>query len=754
MAEFAMVTSSAAQTVAAAARPMRQAPTHGSQGVFDVRPQLVNQRRLQQHADSSQQAVQLSSRLSMMTAPIQRTIFNMGDDPALADRDGAYLAGKLKQDYVKIPIPQLAAEDGILAHASNPFVVMFHGSTLKKMGARSFQETLISRGYPRTKGLELVLITCSAKSILGEHDAQDLANTLQSKVRVAKGKVSVRPDGIPVVTIKGDARLHSEDIFSLMGDLFEDFAEGWSLYTPQPEKTLEKVERDARRQIYRAQGLVGDMQRLLSVKTKAEDPSDIDALDVRVRALLSRAQGDLDLGMSMRGKASNEGMLAYREKIDQAGPHADWIEDEVREQEQSWAARNGKSIARYLLDLEFQADHEHAPEPTEVGNGWDVDFDLDALLEEEPTPALAQHGGASDAAASTSTGQQASSSSGETVALKAYRASSLLTSPVMQRAVTTPVALMPDGRSIAALMAGLADINLVAGAEINLTVLYGDEGEDKYAVTRLLMDGEIVIPFEALTVANAEREFSIEIVLSETEFQGGQAAPEQLIPTLTHEWELHGRQFAQNIHKLKGGEMPDAYLGHGHFFEPGAQDYDQAMAAGIEAAPAEHKAAILNNYLGDATAHEGFVMEGWDEENNAKALSLHKAIRDLKASWSILKVIPPDEAQAVYEAHLLALMPHFADGYFNGEEADVTAEGLHFFIDDPRAVYSYLIAAFASAIPPEPELYAAARESMKGQLRTILLDWMGFMDAVNKLENAEGKPRKAAMLGLGHGVPD
>lgn len=720
---------------------MKDAPT-GVQN--DTRSHNTAQLQRQNRADSSAQHLSLVQRAAQMQAPIQRTIFNMGDDEALASKDGAAIAKRLSQEHIGIPIPQMHAQDAILAHASNPFVVMFHGHTLKNMGVEAFQRLLIDQGYPRSKGLELVLITCSAHAILGDEAAQNLSNLLQSKVRAARGKVVVSPEGVPHVRMKNPDRTYTEDIFSLMGTEFEDFADGWRLFTPQAEESLQFIARDARMNLYHADQHTSRVERLLQYQALAPQADQIDGLAMRLSMLKERLQIEIERGAALQGRASNPDMLVYRGETDANAERVKQFDNSVTEVESAWEAKNGKSIVRHHLDQLFIGDlNDAARSGDEEVNGWGDDGDLDALLAEldaEPTP-----GSSGDA-----TSHAAPSDAQPEQKVSSLKSKSAPSSPVIQRAIIADEQALPDGRTLQDLTSTLTDIGLVTGAALNLHLHFGDIGDDQYAVTRLLMEGAPVVAFDGLIEENRDKNFSIEIVLSQALLNQDASQYPQLIATLIHEWELHGRQFALNIFKLKTDQVPDEHMGHGQFFAPGTQAIDHAMSQGIHAARAEDQAGVLAAYMEDTEAHKGFVGAGWIEDNNAKAQHLHHALCQLKASWNIVHKITPGEGQHAYEALVQAFMMRLSDPYLDADDPDVTVEGLLYVFDEPRTAYQQLIAIYAKAIPEGNEIYSASRSMLRPNLHSILLDWTGFMDAALLHEHGADQPRAQSMTHLGH----
>ena len=625
---------------------------------------------------------------------------------------------------------------------------MMHGSTLQRIGAESFTDILIEKGYPRSKGLELILITCSGKRILGE-DGQWLANILQSNVRAAKGKVVVQKNGVPWVTVKrdnGTESTYKQDIFDLMGDiLFDQLADGWVLFTPQPEETLKIVKRDAKRQNWRALDMLRSMDRLADVKGKAPEPEDIDKLHERVSAIVSETRERLDELEAMKGQADNEKLRTYREVVDNMDGLLNWVEPEIDQLAEEWAEKNGMTVTRYLLDQKITPE-EVSDSGSDEENGWDLDFSIDFSSDDDSA------GASNDNTTQAKTKGPESATEAQT---KLKRSLSL--PPTIQRVINTPQDQIADGRVLRDLMNGFNDLNLTEGDEITLTVEYGDPDEDAYAKTLLFMDGEEVQQYQALIMANVDKNFEIKIILSEAKFQGGQKRVPQLIATLNHEWELHGRQYALNIHKLKNQEMPDEYIGHAQFFEPGIQDIDRAMAIGIAEANEDDKAAVLADYLKDAYDHTGFTQTGWIENDNDTALYFHQNLVETKNSWKILKMLQPQhDNQKAYEVLVDAVMSALDDAYFDQVDPDVTAQDISFLIQQPKEFYDRLIAAYSTTIPsngPDDAYYVSREQIRTEHLHKVLLSVPGFLNAIKTMEaidNDDPNPRASAMRELGY----
>jgi hypothetical protein len=686
-------------------------------------------------------------------APVQRTIFNMGDDARLAGLDGTKLERKLGQTHVLVPLPDLKSPDALVVEATNPFVIMFHGHTLRRLGVHAFIDLLVAKGYPRSRGLELVLITCSADVILGADDAQMLADTLQSKVRAAKGKVTVQPDGVPAVEV--GERVHREDIFSLMGTEFEDFATGWHLYTPRPEESLKVITRDAARLETEADGLLKSAALLVKYKAMAPIPGAVDLAEAGLREFLETA-GNLHLkAFVMKGNATATKTQDYRREVDHAQSKIPALQTRIEMLKEAWREKNGQSL--FIHDL--AASIPVATDTGEEGSGWDLGGDLDLGDLDDTPPAADLVSSSSQPTVGGGGGDH--TKDGDVASLKAMPQSS--SKPVLQAVMITPGEDLADGRTIDDLCEHLNDIGLVLGGEMNLRIDFGAVADNEFAVTRLLMNGVPEIAFVALTAANAAKAFTIEIILSEAMFQGGQREMPELIATLTHEWELHGREFAQNVHRLKTGAMPDVHLGHGHFFEPGTQGMDRAMAAGIGAANPEHRGPTRTAYLQDAAAHVDFVRRGWIEDDNAKAKSLLTAIRNMKESWGLVGQIQPAapgaDADAAslqayarrqqYEASCTALLAAFQNGYFNANDDGTSAEMIAWeLVGTPRHVWTLLVTAFATAVPPGDELYLMARDQFKPAIQAVMMDWPGFMDAMNLSANEGETHRETAMAAL------
>ncbi|MFM9985800.1 MAG: DUF4157 domain-containing protein [Flavobacteriales bacterium] len=672
--------------------------------------------------------------------PVQRTVFNMGDDEKLATKDGELLSKRLKQEYVKIPIPELADKNGMLVAAVSPFVVMFHGSTLQILGAIGFRDTLIEKGYPRSKGLELVLITCSADSILGTKDAQMLSNALQSKVRAAKGKVVVNQYGIPCVTIKGTGQeadtIDDTDIFSLT-EKFEDFADGWTLYTPQPSKTLKFIELDAFRQKFRVSQLLKMAEKLMAVKQLSHSPELAVEFHRRAVALQFRITDNISDARKFEKNASNENMLLYRAATDQLLIEIEQSEDEGKLMEAAWEKKNGKTIERHLRKLELEDEKSSQLVFEEAGDGWDIDSIDFESVEDEAIPTT------------SNTLRTATDGGGKDVtSLKAKDNVPLSNSVVIQRFITAPDEAILDGRKLLSLTTGFSDINLVQGNEMALDIKFGDTDENHYAVTRLLIANQVVIPFEALIVKNKQKEFKIEITLSNAIFDNGKKELPQLIATLIHEWELHGRQHALNIHKLKNDMLPDIYYGHAHIFADKTQDMDRVMAAGIDEARGEDRGSVLLNYLNDAEAHRKFVSRGWEENDNENAVQLQTALVNLRSSWRILSQIKSNGNK--YDERISSFLAKLEDFFFDKPDATANGDGLLFLFNKPKEWYPTLIASFSENILDDNLIYVASREQFKINIREVLMWWSNFIDYAAHKEDEESTPRKAAMSKLGH----
>lgn len=667
--------------------------------------------------------------------PVQRTIYNMGDDSKLAEKDGASMGKKLDQEVVKIPIPQMSSEGSVLAKATNPFVVMLHGGTLNNMGVIEFKNLLLAKGYPRAKGLDLVLITCSADQILGSR-AQMLANELQSKVRAAKGRVVVQSDGTPWVYTnkKSDPNkvIHKDDIFDLMGTMFEDFTSGWHVYTPEPEATLKTVKNDAKRNMIEADGLKSVMDKLLAAKNKAPDPDEIDSLNTRVLKFIDELAVKHGQLITLKGKATNKEMLKWRAIVDNDANYQDWIGAEVDELKNEWDQHNGRNLNFYYPEDDVEIGEEEL-------NAWG-DFNLDFSLDDSDT------------------GEVVEASNDDTIQNKLIQPQTAeVHKPkeerVMQRVVKTPQSKLPDGRVVLDLAKNLNDWSKAsANKDVVVNILFGDCGSEKWAITQLLMDNKVRIPYEVLTMENLKKKFEIKITLSEAEFKGGKDQIPQLIATLTHEWELHGIQHLLNIEKLKKGEVPDLYIGHGNFFDEGNQPMDNAMDRQIKKADEKDKKGIMSGYMGDAKAHVNIVSEGWSEEDNEKATFFYDALIALKASWKLLNKIEPEDDQKKYESLLLPLINALSDEYFDTKNEDISAAYIAYNLEpSPSEFYSLLIAAYATSIPKgKNEIYEVSRKSLKDNIHKALLTAQGFIDAVKLDEIDEENPREEAMVELGY----
>ena len=587
--------------------------------------------------------------------PIQRTIFNMGDDEALASRDGARLGKKLKDDYVEIPLPKLKSEDGVLAKAGSPFVVMFHGSTLRKLGAEAFLEMLIEKGYPRSKGLELVLITCGASKILGP-EAQMLANVLQSKVRAAKGNVEVQANGVPFVRIKKAGSpdvIHKEDIFDLMGGLFEDFASGWNLFTPEPKESFKAIFGDASGLVKRAAGLTSQVERLNKYRAKAPDPNAIETVAARIGKLSAELEDNVAALKLVDGAGNNADMLKHRQRVDGLKDFVDLGQKEVADLEAAWKDKNNMSISMYDL---MGGDSVVAPSAEDIGSGWDFDDDLDFGLEaeEEAAEELNAESAISSAVATVaSSPAPPPAPSASHLSSDATQTKTLPNAP-LQRQITTQPIDDDGGAFLKRLIANLHNVELVAGADTpQLNVSFAATLGNSYGVTRLYMDDTLVTPHKALIPANAGRTFRIEIVLNGGMYSNGTnpASHGSLIETLTHEWELHGRQHAMNIARLRSGSEPDRNLDHMEFFKAETTDMDSSIALQIRNAPGGLKQNIFSSYLNDSLAHVDIVLDPWIKKDT-KVTQLYQLLSQVdnfgKTTLTLFKKQELNEEQNGY----------------------------------------------------------------------------------------------------------
>jgi len=378
------------------------------------------------------------------------------------------------------------------------------------------------------------------------------------------------------------------------------------------------------------------------------------------------------------------------------------------------------------------------------GDGWDLGLD-DLDLPETEDAVQEPSGEAAEQSATTTTNVTQE----ETTQLKTARGS--LDRGTIQRVMITPGEPLPDGRELDELMDGFSDIRLAIGDEMVLRVEFGNVDDGTMAITQLLVDNVVTIPFEGLIQANKNKNFEIRITLSESEFHGGRTQLPELISTLTHEWELHGRQFALNIHRLKTDQVPDVHFGHGHFFEEGVQDIDRVLAGGIAGARQQDKAGVKADFLKDAATHIEIVLHGWVAGDNAKAVDFQKDLVEMKASWNLLGKYKPSAGQEAYEELIEPLIDSLETDYTNKADPNATADMISFGIfNTPEEFYSQLIAAFSATIPPDPgnELYELSRNEFKTKIRSALLLAPGFIDALKaeKAENLDAREKALDQL--------
>jgi hypothetical protein len=641
---------------------------------------------------------------------IQRTIYNMGDDTALAARDGGRLEKKLGQPYVEIPIPELRG-DGMLAEASDPFVVMFHGRTLKQMGAPAFRDLLISKGYPRSKGLELVLITCDADQVLGAEPAQGLADELQSVVRVAKGKVQVQSDGTPYVIVKREGHsdvTHMADIFD---EFFKEFNDGWTKYEPQPQATLAIIRGEAQKQNERA----GEMQTTLKgLVEKAGQVgyggAPLNSLSDQVEAMCQATAEVLQQGASFADSATNESMRSYRRIVDQQ-------ESSLRELE--------REVIRMRLQVEL-SDAEMVP-----GEGWG-DFDLGLS-------GLDDAGGESEAVEVNHIPLSGGMAEDSVASLRARPGTA---GPVQRTIEDTTQQPTANGRTLSQIAANFSDINLVtADATLNLRLSF--ETMEPYGRTRLYAN-DTQVPFDHITPETANETYTISIALNREFYTSGQNAEAMgsLVETLTHEWDLHGLQLARNIVRARQGQAADLKIDHQALFSPVETDLDRDIAAQITDGTNEaFGPRIYQSYINDVRTHQGVADIGWTGDDISKGEALSTDLIALRTATHALTTQlnsgavqsldvfkgAVDELENMFEFDMPITLPY---------------EGLdRSKADDVRTGIELITALSQAAAPdPSPEQVTALLALLPQTLR-LLREFLPVLDGAGV--------RRAILVGLG-----
>ena len=553
--------------------------------------------------------------------PIQRVILNMGDDKDRADRDGPKLENKLGQEYVQAPLQELKDQDAIMKTGEEPMTVMFHGSTLQKMGAMDFGQLMYQKGFQRGVQKELVLVTCSAARIMKE-DGQALADFLDTTIHAAKGKVVVNEEGIPTVRIKnrsGPESVKQEDIYSIIGsgEFMEEHAEGWEHFRPSADGLRGNLEEDLRYCDNLRDYLNPRVDKLDEITNDFMDQEDLKTILSDMTNTIVNYWADRE-----RDVETMEQMHQFRQILDEYLLKFSRHQQEMSEIEAAYLKIHGQSVIRSK-----RLEYIEGGDSDEGGSGWGDDEELTELLAQEPPSTETATSGVGNVEQSSDTGSKPATDA-----------------PISMKRINEPIQRviiddtdLGDDKQLKDLTTVLNDINLVTEVpDLDLELKF-DDTEKSYAHTALFMDNVKGKPEDFFVPENKDMPFKIVITMNERGYADGKNAEAlgSMISTLTHEWELHGRQHALNIQKLRMDQDPDVVLDHQQLFAKAGTGMDEAIARQIQSAPEELRQDIYNSYLNDAVNHIAILQEPFLKDDSIASL-LYSNLEAVKQNLSML----------------------------------------------------------------------------------------------------------------------
>ena len=169
------------------------------------------------------------------------------------------------------------------------------------------------------------------------------------------------------------------------------------------------------------------------------------------------------------------------------------------------------------------------------------------------------------------------------------------------------------GRTLGGVLKGLNDIDLVEGDHgINLEIKFDELGGGTMGLTTIWVKGEKINPHTEITPEEAKKNtYTILIQLNEKEFKGGKYPSlfGNLFETISHEWELHGRQHALNITAARKGKDTLHRIDHVAHFSKKPTGLDAVIAQKILAEEKQPRIQqqIFDSYMQDVFAHIGHL---------------------------------------------------------------------------------------------------------------------------------------------------
>lgn len=219
----------------------------------------------------------------------------------------------------------------------------------------------------------------------------------------------------------------------------------------------------------------------------------------------------------------------------------------------------------------------------------------------------------------------------------------------LQRVIIGGDTKIAMGRTLGGVLRGLNDIDLVEGDHgINLHICFDKLPEGTMGLTSVWVKGSRINPHTDISPEEAAKNgYTILIQLNVREFREGKSPSlfGSLFETVSHEWELHGRQHALNIAEARRGGDTLTRIDHVTHFSRKPSGLDGVIAEKILAEKDPRiQQQIFDAYMRDVFAHiyhlqTDFLIPNKDSRTIVPVEMLFRYLRTVVQSISTYKKI-------------------------------------------------------------------------------------------------------------------
>lgn len=559
---------------------------------------------------------------NMFNHPVQRTIYKIASEgPKIHKEDPEKYAERTGDALEEKSLHLHNAGSTIMSVATSPITIFMHGSQMKAWTTDKLCEFLKDRGYQPKPDTEIVFITCKGALQPDEFliaKGQLLADMLAATVYLAKGNVTINDKGAAVVA-KEDGGQYPIKSQEELASILPKEAEGWAIYKPRgiTYNDITQEIQKAKNELYKFKSqlpvTVPEINEYLAlcdnIKTTLKtDRRDIVTYYKQIESGWKKIKNEYESCLQLNEKltATIEQLKRIKEKTTLHKDEADGYIHEFTQWQQSIStqktANSNEKVKGFALLLQDKQAEWVTPLTEKVtreeaqieadslanaGEGWGLEDDaLDELLLNDDTNATTPAPG------------------------------------TVQKKIETTEKATANGKTLAEMVTGLPEIELVEGNELDLIIRFASMSP--YGRTQLYANDEQV-PKAHITPEHANDHYCILIELNKEMYNSGQSASSMgsLIETLTHEWSLHGAEHAHNIHAIKTGQAGNLTLDHEQFFSEDITSMDKSIKHQLNKPENEHFAHLIyESYLNDVNSHIEIISRGWTKEAPQKGADL------------------------------------------------------------------------------------------------------------------------------------